>query len=107
MKIRIYGAGQPDLLLAGIEFITHANAVNGLVVHGPNRSGEEDICIQAKPGQVFVRRGYLGGHLACYEAGHEVVEDGAEVVWDSRPAEVEADCPNCGKTVFAAAEKGE
>ena len=116
MRVRIYkgasqlGCDRAPVILDGIEFISNDHAVEGLTIHGPNRIGEEAICVQAKPGQVFVRRGYLNSHLICYEAGHEVLEDGAEIVWDPRPAEIVADCPHCGKAIvgeMAAMDAGE
>lgn len=103
MRVRIYkgisqpGNDRPPVLLDGIEFVRQDNAANGLVIHGPDRGGT-GICIQAQPGQVFVRRDY--GHLVCYEAGHEVVEASDEVVWNPRRSWQETDCPHCGKTLM-------
>jgi hypothetical protein len=76
MRVRIY-SGLSSRILEDIHFITHKNAVEGLVL---NQSDDPDITVevQAKPGQAFVLSGRF---LYCYQAGHFVLDETEQVVW--------------------------
>ena len=79
MRVRIYGQSEGDI--EDVDFIRHVNAVEGLTI---NDSADPSVTleIQAQQGQTFV----LGGRfLSCYQSGHEVIEDGASVVYPVEP----------------------
>jgi hypothetical protein len=92
MRVRIYNAAGMEVVLDGVEWIVHKNAVEGLTIHAPN-DDNEDLDVQAREGQVFVMS---NDFLNAYEEGH--VGEG-QVVWP-------APWKTCGECGASTAENG-
>lgn len=87
MRVLIYGR-HGHVVVDGVEFITHANSVEPLVVHAPSplhRAEGIDLCVQAGRGQVVVQDGEF---LTVFQDGHVLLDDGGRVVYGPSPAGV-------------------
>src|SRR3989304_8381851 len=71
MRVKIYSPGRTIRIVEDVEFITHKNAVEGLVLH-ESETPDVTVEVQAQPGQAFVQ--WDLGFLRCYQAGHFVLD---------------------------------